>query len=198
MENLQELVEKRRSIYNLGKDVKLTKNEIVDLVENAVKYCPTAFNSQSARVVILFNDDYQKFWDMVEDKLKNIINGKDFSKTKEKLDAFRQGIGTILFFEDEDKIKQLQEMYHLYKDNFEIWANQANGMLQYIVWTALAEKLLGASLQHYNPLVDDEVHKYWKLPNNWRLIAQMPFGSIAKPASEKSFEALENRVKIFG
>ena len=53
MENLQELVEKRRSIYNLGKDVKLTKKEIVDLIENAVKYCPTAFNSQSARVVIL-------------------------------------------------------------------------------------------------------------------------------------------------
>lgn len=198
MGNLQELIEKRRSIYNLGKDVKLTKKEIVDLIENAVKYCPTAFNSQSARVVILFNDDYQKFWDIVENKLKNVVNGKNFVKTKEKLDEFRQGIGTILFFEDEDKIKQLQEKYPLYKDNFEIWANQANGMLQYIVWTSLAENLLGASLQHYNPLVDDEVHNYWNLPNNWHLTAQMPFGSIAKPANEKSFEALEDRVKIFG
>ena len=31
----------------------------------------------------------------------------------------------------------------------------AAGMLQLAVWTALAEKGLGASLQHYNPLIDD-------------------------------------------
>ena len=192
------LAEQRRSIYNLGKDVKVSKQEVINLVENAVKYCPTAFNSQSARVAILFDEEYQKFWDMVENKLKSISDSKDFSKIKNKTDGFRQGVGTILFFEDDDVIKDLQNKYPLYKDNFEVWANQANGMLQYMVWTALSENNIGASLQHYNPLIDGEVLQTWNLPNNWSLIAQMPFGSIVKPADEKTFEPIEKRIKVLG
>ena len=30
-------------------------------------------------------------------------------------------------------------------------------MLQLVVWTALEAEGLGATLQHYNPLIDDEV-----------------------------------------
>jgi len=198
MSGILESAKQRRSIYNLGDNVSISKQKIVNLVENAVTYCPTAFNSQSARVVILFGEEYQKFWNVVEDKLKSFSIGKDFSKTKSKLNTFRQGFGTILFFEDRDVIKKLQGEYPLYKDNFEIWSNQANGMLQYIVWTALSENNIGASLQHYNPLIDAEVINVWNLPNNWSLIAQMPFGSVEKVAAEKTFEPVKKRVKIFG
>ena len=198
MSGILESAEQRRSIYNLGNNVSISKKKIINLVENAVKYCPTAFNSQSARVVILFAEEYQKFWNIVEDKVKSLNIGKDFSKTKSKLDTFRQGVGTILFFEDRDVIKKLQSEYPLYKDKFEIWSNQANGMLQYIIWTALSENNIGASLQHYNPLIDTEVINVWNIPNNWCLIAQMPFGSVEKVAAEKTFEPIKNRVKIFG
>ena len=34
----------------------------------------------------------------------------------------------------------LDSEFSLYKDNFAIWSQQANGMLQYLIWTALAEK----------------------------------------------------------
>ena len=37
---------------------------------------------------------------------------------------------------------------------------------------------MGASLQHYNPLSDDEVRKAWNLPGDWKLVAQMPFLSL--------------------
>ena len=195
--DFEEVIKKRRSIYDLGSYEVLSRKEIVKLVSEAVKYCPTAFNSQSGRVVILFGDEYQKFWDMAERKLKAITSEKVFEKTKEKIQAFKNGLGTILFFEDKDVIKNLEEKFSLYKDNFQIWAQQANGMLQYIVWTALSEKGIGASLQHYNPLVYEEVYKIWGIPSHWHLVAQMPFGSIVKPAEEKNFEPLEMRVKVF-
>lgn len=44
---------------------------------------------------------------------------------------------------------------------------------------------LGASLQHYNPLIDDEVRKRWSLPREWKLIAQMPFGTPAGEPGER-------------
>ena len=56
--------------------------------------------------------------------------------------------------------------FPLYKDNFPIWSLQANGMLEFAVWTSLEAEGLGASLQHYNPLVDDGVKKAWSLPES--------------------------------
>lgn len=191
------LIIKRRSVYDLGQNVLLSDNDIVHLIENAVKYCPTAFNSQSGRVVVLFAKESQKFWNIVEEELRKLVGEGDFAKTKSKIDAFAKGLGTILFFEDMDVIKNFEEKYSLYKDNFAIWSQQANGMLQYMIWTALAEKNIGASLQHYNPLVDEKVMQQWNVPQSWKLVAQMPFGSIEKSPKEKSFEPLNSRVKVF-
>jgi predicted oxidoreductase (fatty acid repression mutant protein) len=84
-----------------------------------------------------------------------------------------------------------------YADRFSIWAEQSNAMLQYMIWSALAEKDIGASLQHYNPLIDVEVHQMFELPLNWRLIAQMPFGSIEASANSKVVDAIEKRFKVF-
>ena len=60
-----------------------------------------------------------------------------------------------------------------------------------VVWAALEAEGLGASLQHYNPLIDDEVKKEWNIPGNWKLIAQMPFGNPTSPPGEKEFQPLE-------
>jgi len=56
---------------------------------------------------------------------------------------------------------------------------------------------VGASLQHYNPLIDDFVVNEWNLPRTWRLVAQMPFGSIENKADDKTYLSVDDRVKIF-
>ena len=81
--------------------------------------------------------------------------------------------------------------------NFPIWAHQASGMLQYAVWLSFEDKGLGASLQHYNPVIDPEVRERWNLPEDWKLLAQMPFGSIESGAPEKAFEPIGARMKVF-
>ncbi|MNU09462.1 hypothetical protein D3C72_2560420 [compost metagenome] len=65
------------------------------------------------------------------------------------------------------------------------------------MWTALEEEGLGASLQHYNPLIDEHVKNEWKLPENWKLIAQMPFGAPTFEPGDKEFQPIEERVKSF-
>ncbi|MDO4224168.1 MAG: nitroreductase family protein, partial [Acinetobacter sp.] len=56
---------------------------------------------------------------------------------------------------------------------------------------------LGASLQHYNPIIDDEVAATFGVPASWKLRAQLVFGSVEAPAGEKSFIADEERFKTF-
>ncbi len=194
---LAEAVVKRRSIYQLGKDEIVSPQKIIEMINTAVKYAPTAFNSQSARVVVLFGENYKKFWQMVMAKLREIVPAEKFAATEDKINSFMQGYGTVLFFEDEAVIEALQKKFPLYQDNFPKWSLQSGGMLQFIIWTMLEKAGLGASLQHYNPLIDADVTKMFDIPATWKLLAQMPFGSIAAPADEKTFLPLEERIKVF-
>lgn len=191
-------IEKRRSIYAIGTGKPVSENRVREIVEFAATHVPSAFNSQSARVVILFGKESGKFWEMVKDALRKIVPAEQFPKTEDKIDGFNAGWGTVLFFEDQAVVKQLMNDFSLYADNFPVWSNQSNGMLQFAVWTALQSEDLGSSLQHYNELVEEDVKKEWKLDPSWKLLAQMPFGSVEAPAGEKSFNPIEDRVKVFG
>lgn len=103
-----EAIIKRRSIYQLGKDEVVSSDEIIKMINTAVKYAPTAFNSQSARVVVLFGENYQNFWRMVKAKLKEIVPAEKFAATEDKINSFMQGYGTVLFFEDKQVVETLQ------------------------------------------------------------------------------------------
>ncbi len=197
MSCFQEAIQKRRSIYTLGTQVNLSHNEISKVIESCLFNAPSAFNSQSTRLVLLFGESYQKFWEMVLNTLKKLISPENFGPTEKKILSFSKGVGTVLFFEEEKTIQKLQKDYPTYAEQFPKWSEQGNAILQYMIWTALAEKGIGASLQHYNPLIDSKTHQLFQLPDSWHLIAQMPFGSIEAPAGVKTHLPLEKRVHIF-
>ena len=98
--NFEKYLSSRRSIYKLGKNTKLSVEEIENLVSIATKYVPSPFNDQSQRVVLLLNDNHETFWDIVYQELKKIAPPENLAKTEEKLKNFANGIGTILFFDD--------------------------------------------------------------------------------------------------
>lgn len=192
------LYKKRRSQYALGKTLPMSQDDTTQLIKHAMREAPSAFNAQSSRAVILFGAESAKFWEQTKETLRQIVPAEAFGGTENKINSFAAGAGTVLFFVDSDVVKSLQEQFALYADNFPVWGEQSNGMAQFAVWTALAEAGIGASLQHYNPLVDDLVRKEWNVPANWTLRAQMPFGSHEAPFGEKTYMEDEARFKVFG
>ena len=195
--NFYEALKERRSIYAISKESGVSNERIQEVINEAVLHTPSAFNSQSARVVVLFGENHNKLWDITEASLKKIVPEENFAPTKEKIDSFRNGYASVLFFEDQNVVKNLQEQFSLYKDNFPVWSQQSSGMLQYVIWTSLAVEGLGASLQHYNELIEEAVAKEWNIPSGWKLVAQMPFGKPVAGAGEKEFMPLEERVKTY-
>lgn len=185
MTNAKNLYQNRRSQYVLGKNLPLAENEVLEIIDNAVKYSPSAFNSQTAHAVVLLGDNHQKLWDITFEELGKFLPNEDAKAvTKAKLDGFTAAYGTILFFEDHDVVKGLQEQFPSYADNFPLWSEQSTGIVSFAVWNALAEAGVGANIQHYNPVIDERVAKEWNIPTNLVLRAQMPFGEIVgEPAS---------------
>ncbi|AWY20648.1 nitroreductase family protein [Moraxella bovis] len=198
VQTLQATAELRRSIYALDKNSPLTSIQIDQIVEHALLHTPSSFNSQSTRLVVLHGSEHEKLWDATTEILRAIVPAENFAPTQDKLNAFKAGAGTVLFFEDTDVVKGLQEQFPAYADNFPIWAGHANAMVQYAIWTTLASANVGANLQHYNPLINDFVASEWDVPSNWQLVAQMVFGGITAPAGEKTFAPVAERLKVFG
>lgn len=195
---LQQAFDERRSIYALGNELPVEPQAIVNMAERVLLHTPSAFNSQSSRLVVLFGAEHQKLWDIAEEKLRAAVGDGDFSGTKQKLNGFRAAAGTVLFYEDKNVTESLQEQFALYADRFPVWAQQTSAMHQYAMWTELRTLNVGANLQHYNPLVDEDAAKAYAIPDSWELVAQMPFGNIVEPAGEKTYQPVSERMKVLG
>ena len=190
-------IKQRRTIYAVGKNVPLTPEQIESVIKEAVNHSPSAFNSQTSRIVTLFGESHLQFWNIVRETLRKIVPEAAFEGTNTKINSFAAGYGTVLFYEDQDVVKSLQEQFALYADNFPVWSEHSSAIAQFAVWTALSEQNIGASLQHYNPIVDAEITEIFDIPANWKLRAQLVFGSIEAPAGEKTFMAEVDRFKTF-
>lgn len=196
--NLKEALKHRRSYYNLGNESPLSDEEIADILKFALTYIPSAFDSQSARLVLLLGESHRKLWEIVKATLKKIVPETSYEASEHKIDkSFLSGYGTVLFYEDRTVVEHLQQSFPLYGDKFPDWSQQSSAMHQFAVWTLLEDAGFGASLQHYNPLIDEEVAATWQLPPSWHLIAQMPFGKPLQQPAPREKKPLEERFRVF-
>ena len=187
--SITESLAKRRSYYQIDKNLPVDAAEIVKTIETVTELVPDAFNMKSARVIVALGDKHDALWDAIYDAFGGKV-------PRAKIDGFKAGAGTVLYFIDNTVVKAMQEKFALYAANFPIWANQANGMLQLSIWTALREMNVGANIQHYNPIIDAAVKKLFDVPDEYQLIAQMPFGGIVAEPDPKPAEDIKQRVRI--
>ena len=189
----------RRTIYQLNKEAPIADKQIVDIVNQIVTHVPSSFNSQSARLVVLLNEDHDKFWEMTKEVLKSMVKEEQWtSGTEPKLNGFKAAYGTILFFEDPEPVEALRKAFPSYAHHFGDWSEHTSAMHQFAAWVALEAEGFGANLQHYNPVVDQKVQEAYKIPLEWKLRAQLVFGGRAGEPGQKDFKPLEERIFVHG
>lgn len=182
-------LKERRSYYDLNKNIPVEEGEILALINQATELVPDAFNMKSSRLVVVIGEKQNELWDNIYD----VFEGK---VPREKIDSFKNAYGTVLYFYDNEVVKGLQSQFDLYADKFPEWAIQASAMLQISIWSGLKELGVGASLQHYNPIIDKMVREMLGLPETYILNAQMPFGGIGSHPDDKDREDVSSRVKL--
>lgn len=197
--NFWDAVKNRHSIYSLSDEEIVPRARIEEIVRDTLNYLPSTYNVQSTRMLLLFGEEHKAMWQITLAELEKVTPSDRFVQTTRKVNgSFASGYGTILFYEDKAATDGLIASYPTYADKFTAWAQHTNAMHQFVVWTALESEGLGASLQHYNPLIDEPVAKRWSIPETWQLIAQMPFGKPTASGGEKPKKPIEERLKVFG
>jgi uncharacterized protein len=198
-----EATQKRRTIRALESRTTVPDSTIIKLAEAAILTVPSAFNSQSTRLTILFGEHHKKLWSIAADALLARIGEERWNEvSKDRIANYSNAYGTIMFWDDQSCADAMKEnALDIYKDKTDEWVQQSNGMHQYYLWTALEALGLGINVQHYNPLIDTEVQKMWSVPSDWKLKAQMVFGipkEGSAPGDKPQKLSLEQRMQVFG
>ncbi|KAH3684017.1 hypothetical protein WICPIJ_005040 [Wickerhamomyces pijperi] len=185
-QNIVKAFTARRTQYQLSKALPadVTIEQVQSIVQDFVKHVPTSFNSQTIRAVILTGALHESVWQSVVEAIPTEYGKKRPTSAKE------EAYGTVVFFDDDEAIKTITDKFPAYFNA--VFPPTSNGAAQIGTWTVLSELGLGGHLQHYNGLVEKALAG--KVPESWRVQAQLVFGVPVGTPAEKEF--IDNEVKV--
>lgn len=99
--SLLKITQDRRTHYKLLGKSPISDDDLETLIRNATKHVPTAWNTQSSRVVLLLRDEHKKVWDIAISVIEGLVETGAVPKemfenyTKPKLEAFKAAYGTV-------------------------------------------------------------------------------------------------------
>jgi hypothetical protein len=100
-DTLIELAKARRSYYKLSDKSIVPDLCIEELLNTAIKHVPSAFNTQSTRLVVLLHKENEKLWDIAIEVLGALVKTGAVTKelfenqSKPKLEGFKAAYGTV-------------------------------------------------------------------------------------------------------
>ncbi|KAK7194247.1 hypothetical protein NESM_000339500 [Novymonas esmeraldas] len=196
----------RRSVYHVNKLLPLSAEEVCTLVKAAVRAAERLSADDvphSTRVVLLLGSAHDAFWDLVADQIHRVASPATAAVGAAKVDhSMKAAAVTLLFYSDtrvESSIAaRLTRLGHDGDDMAAVMGTRGVAAAEMAVWTALACAGIGATLHHYNVLVEQLVTQQLQLPPWWRMQSQMPLGGVARPPDAKSYAPMEDRCIVVG
>lgn len=189
-----DVIEKRRSNYDLENNIELSKKDLINLLRKIVYYSPSPFNVQSSKVVFLNKKSHNLLWNtVVEEYLKKNNNGELLDSEKARIKRESKAYGTILFYKDEQIIEEFKENLDDYeKRELDGWCTEESAMLQMNIWNELRLKNIGAHLVHFDN-IDEEISVAFDINKKYKLVAMMVIGSIVQEAAVKPKKDINKR-----
>lgn len=167
------LVERRRSIRKLA-DGDLPP-QAVAAITHAIERSPASMGTTPWRIVLL-QDRRDEFWALVEQAFRDNLADEQLDRYLARLDGFRRAGLVALVYEDL-AVRETLESKGVPAEMAVDFNLQGLGIVQHAIWLTATEQGLGASLQHWNAMLEQPLAAFTGLdPVRYRLIAQMPIG----------------------
>lgn len=90
-----ETIKNRRTYYGLKKESPISDTQIQEIIKEVILHAPSAFNSQSSRIVLLVKGEHDKLWDITKEILRGVVPAEQFASTEQRMDSFKAGYGTV-------------------------------------------------------------------------------------------------------
>lgn len=94
--SIMEGLKGRRSIYALTNETTVSDDRIQEIIGEVIKHTPSAFNTQTARIVVLLKEQHEKFWDIAHEVASTSVPPELFEKLyKPRIAMFRAAYGSV-------------------------------------------------------------------------------------------------------
>ena len=174
MRTLLQLVRRRRSVRRV-KGGEIDPQLISDILE-AARWAPSPYNVQPWHFAVV-REGNNRLWDTIEAAERAERKGKNLERALERLKGFRGSIFTILIYRDQGAVERMWAEYsYLDPVAFDDWVRQALGMAQLLLWLAVTERGLTASLQHIQHAEEPIAALLGTPQDRFKLVAIMPVG----------------------
>ncbi|KAJ5486509.1 hypothetical protein N7530_000809 [Penicillium desertorum] len=198
-EQYVQLIRQRRTYYSLSDTSPIPDHQIIQTVQDVMRYSPSSLNGRTSRVVVLLVDAHRKLWDMALNILRCVLPAEKWIIYEKKLNDRKAAYGTLLLYEDRTVLHSLETRVPLFASHINQFSEHNHAILAFNLWTALEMDGFGANLQHFNPYLDATIAAEWKLPPHWTLKAQLVFGTpTAGPDPNKEYGNVAERVLAYG
>lgn len=108
----------RHSVYTLTHDSPISNDRIEEIVKDTLLNVPSAFNSQTTRLVLVLGDQHTKLWELVREVYKQQLPAEKFEQANKRFGGFQDAYGTVLCYEDTTVVREFQEKFKTYQDKF--------------------------------------------------------------------------------
>lgn len=93
--SLPDAISSRRSYYQMTTESTIPDARIKELIAHTIKHVPSAFNSQTTRMVVVLKDKHQELWDAIMQVYQVQLPADKFAHAKERMVGFRKAYGTV-------------------------------------------------------------------------------------------------------
>ena len=108
----------RHSVYTLTDESPISNDRIEELVQDTLLNVPSAFNSQTTRLVLVLGEEHKKLWELVRGVYKQQLPPDKFEHANQRFGGFQAAYGTVLFYEDSSVMRGFQEKFKTYQEHF--------------------------------------------------------------------------------
>ena len=93
--SLPDAISSRRSYYQMSTESTISDARIKELIAHTIKHVPSAFNSQTTRMVVVLKEKHEELWDAIMEVYKVQLPAEKFEHAKERMVGFRKAYGTV-------------------------------------------------------------------------------------------------------
>ena len=93
--SLLDAISSRRSYHQTTNESTIPDARIHELITHTIKHVPSAFNSQTTRMIVVLKEKHEELWDAIMEIYKVQLPADKFEHAKGRMVGFRKAYGTV-------------------------------------------------------------------------------------------------------
>lgn len=89
------LIEQRHTEYSICAKSPITNERIIAIAKEVMQACPSSFNCQSTRFVVLLEEHHVRLWEIAKECFQATMSSDEYREYEKKLSSRQAGYGTV-------------------------------------------------------------------------------------------------------